>query len=594
MAIKLRALVKHPSRLEGDTGIDVTKANGVATVALDLGAFAATASIADPQRTAVLLVTPGLADEDADVVERMAADDFLSLALNFDAELAAIAGLASAADRLPYFTGTGTAALAEFTAFGRSLVDDADAGAALATLGVSAFAQTVLEDTTAAAALTTLGVSTFAQTILDDANAATARATLGLVIGTDVQPQDAELAALAGLTSAADKAPYFTGSGTAALADLTSFGRSLIDDANASAARTTLGLVIGTNVQAQDAELAALAGLTSAADKLPYFTGAGTAALADCTSFGRSLIDDANASAARTTLGLAIGTDVQAFNARLADIAGATYAQGNVLYHNGSNLVVLAPGTNGQFLKTQGASANPVWSNVPGGGDLLATNNLSDLANAATAFGNIKQAATAGTTGVVRLADATALAALTAGMVLTADLGIPRRLNFGTVVSASTLDIVLTSYSGFRCLMFYLGGCLPATDGAQLYMRFSTDGGSSYDASGYNYAGQEILDNSITPSVFQSGSANQIVISNGGVGNASTSGYSGEIRLLKHTSTSLWSRIFHQGYFIDDSVRARSVTGGGAREAAQDTDAVRFLFASGSIASCDWAVYGIP
>lgn len=101
----------------------------------------------------------------------------------------------------------------------------------------------------------------------------------------------------------ADDANYST-TLTTALGTKLVKASNLSDLTDASAARTNLGLAIGSNVQAYDATLAALAGVTVAADKVVYATGADQFAVADLTSFGRSLIDDADASAARSTLGL--------------------------------------------------------------------------------------------------------------------------------------------------------------------------------------------------------------------------------------------------------------------------------------------------
>jgi hypothetical protein len=79
--------------------------------------------------------------------------------------------------------------------------------------------------------------------------------------------------------------------------------------------------VAGNPTIALTAALSTVGGLTPAADRLAYYTGASAASLTTLTAFGRSLIDDADAAAGRTTLGLGTISTQDASN---VNITGGT------------------------------------------------------------------------------------------------------------------------------------------------------------------------------------------------------------------------------------------------------------------------------
>ena len=141
---------------------------------------------------------------------------------------------------------------------------------------------------------------------------------LGVPSGTvsaGYQPLDSDLTAIAALST-------------------TSFGRALLELANAGAGRSALGLVIGTDVQAYDSDLASIAALST-------------------TSFGRSLLTQANAADARSTIGAAASSHTHAqsdITSLVSDLAakaakaGETYSGTHNFTGATINVPTAAPG----------------------------------------------------------------------------------------------------------------------------------------------------------------------------------------------------------------------------------------------------------
>ena len=226
-----------------------------------------------------------------------------------------------------------------------------------------------------------------ADNLNDLANKGTARTNLGVAIGSDVQAHDAQLDDIAGLTPTDSN--FIVGNGS-----------NFITESGATA-RTSLGLSIGSDVQAHDAQLDDIAGLTPTDSN--FIVGNGS-----------NFVTESGATA-RTSLGLTIGTDVQAHDAQLDDIAGLATTDGGFIVGDGSNFVLesgataraslslgsaalLEAGANtaNQLVQLDASARLPavdgsLLTNITATDStrLLKTDNLSDLPNKGTARTNL-------------------------------------------------------------------------------------------------------------------------------------------------------------------------------------------------------------
>ncbi len=166
------------------------------------------------------------------------------------------------------------------------------------------------------------------------------------------------------------------------------------------------------------------------------------------------------------------------------------------------------------------------------------------------------------------------------------------------VASATASSDASISFTGLSSTYFayraVLADIAPATDNVQLWLRTSTDNGSSYDSGASDYQHVRFGGEMTTGASIFLGADNadaQIILC-AGIGNATNEAANVEI-LLYNLSASLYANVTWASSFTFKNGNGYALNGSGVRVSAADVDAIQFLLSSGNISSGEIRLYGL-
>ena len=163
----------------------------------------------------------------------------------------------------------------------------------------------------------------------------------------------------------------------------------------------------------------------------------------------------------------------------------------------------------------------------------------------------------------------------------------------GSSSAVAQLDITAfdsTKFSNYRLLLHHVQ---PATDVTSLYLRTSTDGGSSFAASGYNWAAFASDTAAASGASGASATAQMILTGSSAMGNQSGETSSYAIELLGMHDTAARTRVVSQAGLVNVTPVFEQIRMTGERSTAEDNNAVRILSSSGNLATIKWSLYGM-